>query len=538
MKRSRVALRIALILALNHAAGCLPSRHYAHRPAWLNPHGEQAEIERAASSQVPGLLVKPVPSESLSKSPFQLAAYSAAGQADDILDLQPSPSDYTGPETTGPEPAVPALTVSLQVADRPIPSLVRDEVNPTSGGAAMSLGDFESMAMANNPTLRELAFSSQRAAGYRTQVGLRPNPNVGYQAVQLADQSTDQHTAFVEQEIVRGEKLQWNRRVLNEAVRAQNLELDTQRWRVATDIRAKFYLALAAQRRLELIQEFQGVTNTGLELAELRKEAMEGSQIDVLQAKVQKNEIDLAKQQAEVVLAASWRELAALAGVGNLTPARLLGDLPHSVESLDWPTVADDMLQSSPERQVAMARVAQARANLQRQNIQPIPNLTLLMAAGVDNGTNSGMMNVQVGAPIPVFNQNQGNIAAARAEYCRNVLEVERIENSIKARLAEVSAQYDSALAAVTNYAAEILPNAEESMRLAELAYKAGETNFIQVLVARRTYFDSNLMFVQAQGQLAQARAMVDGYVLSGGLDPINDQSGDDSLRGQTFSQQ
>jgi outer membrane protein, heavy metal efflux system len=533
MKLSRAALRIALILGLNHTTGCLPSRNYTHRPAWLNPRGEQAEIEKAATHRVTGLLVQPAPSANLSKSPFQLVAFSGAVQPDEALDLQTSPSDQAAEGT-----ALQASTGFHLVAVQPGAQSLGGPASPSSGSAAMTLGDFESLAMANNPTLRELAFSSQRAAGYRTQVGLRPNPNVGYQAVQLADQSTDQHTAFVEQEIVRGDKLQWNRRVLNEAVRAQNFELDTQRWRVATDIRAKFYMALAAQRKLELIQEFQAVTNTGLELAEMRKQAMEGSQIDVLQAKVQKNEIDLAKQQAAVVLAASWRDLAALAGAGELTPSRLLGELPQSDEPLDWSSVANDMLRSSPERQVAVARVAQARANLERQNIQAIPNLTVLMAAGVDNGTNSGMMNVQVGAPIPVFNQNQGNMAAARAEYCRNVMEVERIENSIKARLAEVSAQYDSALAAVTNYASEILPNAEESMRLAELAYKAGETNFIQVLVARRTYFDSNLQYVQAQGQLAQARAMVDGYVLSGGLDPINDQGGDDSLRGQTFSQQ
>jgi cobalt-zinc-cadmium efflux system outer membrane protein len=73
---------------------------------------------------------------------------------------------------------------------------------------------------------------------------------------------------------------------------------------------------------------------------------------------------------------------------------------------------------------------------------------------------------------------------------------------------------------------------------LAEVAYKAGETSFVQVLVSRRTYFDSNLQYVLAQSQLAQAKSKVDGYVLTGALDAVIDQSGDDSLRGLTFSQQ
>ncbi len=49
--------------------------------------------------------------------------------------------------------------------------------------AAMSLTEFQSLALDNNPTIQALAATTQKAAGYRTQVGLRPNPVVGYQGV-------------------------------------------------------------------------------------------------------------------------------------------------------------------------------------------------------------------------------------------------------------------------------------------------------------------------------------------------------------------
>ncbi|QDV26001.1 TolC family protein [Aureliella helgolandensis] len=403
---------------------------------------------------------------------------------------------------------------------------------------AMTLRDFESLAYSNNPTIRELAATTQKAAGFRTQVGLRANPIVGYQAVQLADRGTDQHTAFIEQEIITGNKLALNRNVQNEALRSQLFELETQKLRVATDIRVKFYEALAAQRRVELIENFRSVTDKGLELAELRKQALEGSKVDVLQAKVQKNEIDLALQQAQVTFEATWRELAAIAGSPELASGTLLGELPKSEALLDWNGLSATMISASPEYQAAQARISRARANLQRQGVQAIPNITAQLAAGVDNATNSGLINFQIGAPIPVFNKNQGNIAAARAEYCRAVMDAERIQNAIKARLAVVSREFDSSLAAVSKYSQEILPSAQESLELAEVAYKAGETSFVQVLVSRRTYFDSNLQYVLAQSQLAQAKSKVDGYVLTGALDAVIDQSGDDSLRGLTFSQQ
>ncbi len=404
--------------------------------------------------------------------------------------------------------------------------------------AGMSLADFESLAFSNNPAIRELAATTQKAAGYRHQVGLKANPVFGYQGTQLADRNTDQHVAFVEQEFVTGGKLELNRRVLNEAVRAQSLELEAQRLRVATDIRVKFYEALAAQRRMQLISEFQSVTERGVEVAELRIKAAEGTRIDVLQATVQKNEIDLTLQQAEIQFDAAWRGLVALTGTPHMEPTTLVGELPQQMEQRDWDYVTSSIVSSSPEYRAAQTRIAQARAALQRHEVQAIPNLMIQFAAGVDNSTNNGMMNFQIGAPIPVFNKNQGNISAAQAEFCRATLEAQRIEKSIEARLAEVSREFDSSLAAVNKYGQEILPNAAESLKLAEQAYEAGETSFLQVLVTRRTYFDSNLQYIIAQSQLAQASSKVDGYVLTGGLDAVIDNSGDDSLRGLTFSQQ
>ncbi|WP_372721545.1 TolC family protein [Novipirellula sp.] len=404
--------------------------------------------------------------------------------------------------------------------------------------SAMTLADFEALALANNPTIEGLVATTQKAAGYRTQVGLRANPTVGYQGMQLADEGTDQHTVYISQTLITADKLELNRRVQNEALRAQLFQLEAQKYRIATDIRVKFYDALAAQQRMKLIRDFQSVADKGLELAELRKEALEGSQLDVVQAKVQKNEIDLSLQQAEIRYAAAWRELVALAGTPHLQSVSLQGDLPQTEGMLDWSEVAATMVASSPEYQAAQTRISQARANITRQCVQPIPNLDFQLAAGHDNATDSGMINVQVGAPIPVFNRNQGNIAAARAELVRACQDALRIENAIKARLAAVSREYDSSLAAVSKYSNDILPNAADGLKLAETAYKAGETSFVQVLVARRTYFDTNLQFIASQAQLAQARARVDGYVLSGALEAMVDNSGDDSLRGLTFSQQ
>lgn len=500
----RADLRRAIVFALTPAIaslGCTAARQTAHLP--------QTKLEVATVEE------RSIPTEPI------VAVTEQNSQVTPV-------SHLSGVVTEAFEP-------SLYRFNEPAKTLL-DQEEFTSN--TMTLADFEAIAMENNPTLQQLAATTQKAAGFRTQVGLRSNPTIGYQAMQLADAGTDQHTAFIEQEIVTGNKLALNRQVLNETVRLQLWELETQKYRITTDIRTKFFEALAAQQRIRLVNEFQSVAEKGLELAEQRKLAMEGSQVDVLQAKIQVNEVQLSRQKAEVSFISAWQSLVALSGAPQLQPTVLEGELPNNLEKTDWDNYRATILATSPEYMVAQTRVQQARANLLRQEVQATPNWTVQLASGKDNGTDSGMLNLQVGAPIPVFNKNQGNIAAARAEYCRAVMEVQRVEKAIAARIAELSRDFDSALAAVNQYHVEILPSAKETLNLAEQAYTSGESSFLEVLIVRRTYFESNLQYLLAQENLAQANARKEGLVLTGGLDPVNDESGDDSLRGSTFSQQ
>ena len=414
-----------------------------------------------------------------------------------------------------------------------------DPLSPTTAlSEVATLEDLLSLAFANNPAIKELAATTQIAAGYRTQVGLYANPLVGYQGQQLADEGTDQHLVFVEQQIITGNKLELNRAVLNEAVRAQLQELEAQKLRVATDIKTAYYDSVRIQKQLAAINQFSGLLEQGVNAAEARMQAGEGSKIDLLQTQVQLQELELDRRQLSASLSARLREIVALAGVPSMQLRGVAGELPETLAIQDWKALEDGLIATSPEYAAAQARIRQASAAIVRQESQLLPNLAVQFGAGVDNGTDSGMMNVQVGAPIPVFNKNQGNIAAARAEHCRAIQEAQRIDNAIRARLAVASGDYARAAEAVDMYLNKLLPAAQETLDLAETAYRAGEQDFIQLLVTRRTYFDTNLAYIAAKAQLATAQAQIDGYLLTGALNAVINYSGDDALRGLTLSQE
>ncbi|GAB5404802.1 MAG: TolC family protein [Aureliella sp.] len=407
------------------------------------------------------------------------------------------------------------------------------------GDSGLTLEAIEQLALANNPAIQQASAESARAAGIRTQVGLKANPNVGYFGEEIGnDGAGGLHGAFVSQMIVRGDKLAWNRQVHGYDVNAMNWEIETQRQRVRTDIRLAFYDALAAQKRLELARDFRNVAEEGVSISKERVDAKVGTRPDILQSEIQLSEVELSIQQAEFELSAALSQLAAISGVNSLGTTTLMGDLYVGRIESDSETAFAKIIATSPQLAAAEARVERARANVQRQKAQPISNLTAQLGAGADSGTGDGFANVQLSLPIPVHNENQGNIRAAQAEYCSAIQNVQRIRQSIRNELARVMKEYKVAEATVHQYEQSILPRAEETLQLMQEARDAGEFDFLRVLTARRAYFDANLKYVAALGRYAQGHAKIQGLLLTGGLSSAVVYSVGDDLRGQALSGQ
>ncbi|MFG0290984.1 MAG: TolC family protein [Rhodopirellula sp. JB044] len=433
---------------------------------------------------------------------------------------------------------LPSATFTGNAAEDVQRSSTAFAVGYIDNASAYTLADLEQIALANHPSLAAADATRSKAAGLRQQVGTRPNPTLGYFGQQMADRNTDQHGFFVEQEFVRGNKLQLNQEVLGHTARAQALERETQRHRILTDVRVRFYEALAAQHTLDATRRFLEVADRGVQVAEQRERAEEGTLIEILQAKTLLSEVQLAAEQAEIRYRGAWQDLAAIAGMDSVVPVQLLGDAAPSSSPRDWQNVYASILIQSPELSVAQAIVCEKQALLRRQRVQHVPNVTGQLGAGYDVGTDNGMINVQLSAPVPVVNRNQGNISAAYADYVRATHEVKRIEQSIRSRLARTAQEYDGALTTVQKYRNEIIPQAEKSLELSETAYRAGELDFLQVLVVRRTYYDATIKLIDAKGRLASAAAKVDGLLLTGGLESPVDHTDGDGLRDASFGGQ
>ena len=197
----------------------------------------------------------------------------------------------------------------------------------------------------------------------------------------------------------------------------------------------------------------------------------------------------------------------------------LSGALENHSNDLRWEEVLNRLLSDSPELAAARADVERARCALSRACAERIPNVTVQTSVHQDNATGDAVAGVEVGLRLPLFNRNQGNIAAANAELAAADRNVERTELSLHKRLAERFQRYSIARNQVEKYRQDILPDAKTTLDLMSKGYQQGEFGYLEMLTAQRTFFQSNLAYLESLRQLRSAAAEIDGLLLGNSLE-------------------
>lgn len=383
------------------------------------------------------------------------------------------------------------------------------------------------MALQNNPTLSQAQARVQAARGIWQQVGLYPNPVAGYSGGEMGNEgAAGQQGGFVGQEFVTGGKLRLNRQVACQEIIRLQRELAAQQFRVLTDVRTSFYDVLVAQRTVELTERLVKIAEEGVQAAEALLKAKEASRVDLLQARVEGNTARILLENARNRHQGAWRRLAAVVGMPDMTPEQLAGNVEDVGLPLRWEDALSRVLSESPEVAAASAEVGMARWTTQRARVEWVPNVGVQATVQHDNASGDDITGVQVALPLPLFNRNQGNIVAADAQLIAAQRNVERVRLNLQNRLAEVFRRYANAGQQVEKYRGTILPDAKETLDLVASGYQQGEFSYLNLLTAQRTYFQSNLAYLEALLQLKSAHAQIDGLLLNESLNGSSEQRG------------
>ena len=102
---------------------------------------------------------------------------------------------------------------------------------------------------------------------------------------------------------------------------------------------------------------------------------------------------------------------------------------------------------------------------------------------------------------VPLFDRNQGNIRAARAEIATARADLRMVELDLATQTARAVAAYRTSQRLVDWYEEYILPKARETVTLTQTLYARGEVTFLSLLQAQKILTETELAYVDAQAE-------------------------------------
>lgn len=368
-------------------------------------------------------------------------------------------------------------------------------------------------AQSTAPRLAEARANIARAEGLARQAGAIPNPTLGVEIENFSGSgpfrgtSLSETTATVSQTVELGGKRSARvaaGRAEVEAARAQARRIQAE---YAFDLATAYADAEASERRLKLAQDSRSLAEEDARIATALVAAGREADLRRLQAQAAVQAARAAVDEAQAARATAFGNLTALAGASapiTSIPVSLLeakAPLFSGANSAANATTA--FLAAQAEREAAARRLSVERR-------RAIPDVTLSVGLRRFQEDDATALVAGVSVPLPLFDQNRGNIAAARAEQtaAEARLNAARLdaEAAVRTSTARISAA-ETRLAA----AREGESTAEEAYRLARIGYEAGKLPLAELVAARRALTEARAQTIAAaveriSAQAAQAR--------------------------------
>ncbi len=419
-----------------------------------------------------------------------------------------------------------ALALALTLANIAAAQSAASPATPAP--ATLTLDHLQQIALANNPTLAQAQAGVRAAAGRTHQSSLWPNPTIGYMGEEIRGGSFGggQQGVFVQQDVILGNKLGLARKVLTAEGDQAKAEAAEQRLRVENGVRIAFYQSLAAQEMLETRAKLSALAQDAVATTRQLFNVGQADQPDVLQAEVEADQAALAvltEQQEEL---RAWRVLAAVVGQPELPLAPLAGNLADQ-PAINSAEILQTILRDSPAVKIAQLGITRADAEIASARRAAIPDL--FVRAGYANNLEQlspghpqsvgSEAFAELGVNLPLFNRNQGNIAAATADRERAAAELQRVALVLRQMAAPILQDYESSRAIAQQYQSTTLPHARQAYNLYLQKYNEGAAAYPQVLIAQRTLFQLESSYIQAQETAAIDAATLQGLLLTDPLD-------------------
>jgi cobalt-zinc-cadmium efflux system outer membrane protein len=382
----------------------------------------------------------------------------------------------------------------------------------------LSLPQALQRALAANPRLTAAERDIGIATGLKVQAGAVPNPDLHfeldnalgsgpYKGLRSAETNL-QLSQVVELGGKREARLAAGEAGVGTAVwqrRATRLE-------VLSETAIAFITIVSAQRRIEIFDDQIASLDQLIPLLQKRVQEGASSPAETLRAQVAADLFRVDRERAKTLLATARRDLAILMGESSPRFGEAVGRLADVGQPPSFKDVVR-AIEANPQLIRWTAVTAQRNAELIIARLKAIPDVHVSAGWRHFQDTNDNAVRLGVSIPLPVFDQNTGNIIAAQETLAKT--DAERAINRL-VLISIAGRAYDAlagALAELKLLRASVIPNARSAAETIQSGYLQGRFTLLELLDVRGSVLQALLREQEALQNFHIAIATIEGLV-------------------------
>jgi outer membrane protein, heavy metal efflux system len=367
------------------------------------------------------------------------------------------------------------------------------------GQAVLSAQDAVAYALSHRPEVRAANDRVTASERLRSQASLIPNPRFLFRKEDFTDHlnvGENSQTYWEGEQLLETSGKRGGRvAVAQQGMEQSRLQAELERRQIALNVRESYWKAKAAQSLSALYGQDADYFRRVIEYHEARFREGKIAEVDLLRVRLQGEQIRAAAANAKLD---TEKALLMLAQEMNAAP-NSSWVLSEDFETLEEPKpvpAGTDSASLRVEGQLAQQAIAVAEAQTRLQKANGRPDLLFTGGYKRDVDIDTPVAGVQF--DLPLFNRNQGAVAAAHAEEEAARESYQATRNRLAAEFELANREYAMRREQYLQTFKPLRVQAIEISDISRAAYQAGGLDLLRLLDAERARVEAELNYVRA----------------------------------------
>jgi outer membrane protein TolC len=312
-------------------------------------------------------------------------------------------------------------------------------------------------------------------------------------------------------------------------------ELAAAEWEVVEQVKRAYYELYYLQRAIAITETSRSLAVDIRRITEAKFRTGAVAQQDLLRSELEISNIDSELIRLRQELVSSQARLARELHISPETQVRALDRLPDQELPQDLQALYERAIAARPELHVQLAAVRKERFAAELARLQYYPDATFSLGWGgmttsrAIAPTSDGIDNLSLGAMInvPIYRARlEAGVREAEARTAVKAREYDSLRDETQQDVKDYFAQAQSQQQLLTLFHDEIVPKAEQTLKVSLTAYEANRIDFLLLIDNWQAVLRYQIAEVRIQTQLRQTLAALE-RIVAGLPTPTPDEPAD-----------